>query len=346
MAQTGFIDRFLDDAVEVDVDAIRDATGEVIIGGIMEHVEQAGVHSGDSACVLPPQSLSALDISELETATKLIAKELDVRGLINVQFAVQDGHVFVIEANPRASRTVPFVAKATGVPLAMVASRVMTGSTLAELRIEGLLTEPVIAGHVSVKEAVLPFNRFPEVDPVLGPEMRSTGEVMGIDRSFGLAYAKSQLAASNGLPSTGTVFLSLADRDKASAVRIARPLLNAGLHIAATAGTAEFLRSRDIVVSVVVRKLSDPPSNGDPSAVDLIENGTITLVINTPRGSGAYSDGADIRRACTINKVPVHTTIAAALATVTGIDDWANKPFAVKSLQSHLGTNANITKSA
>ena len=337
------IDRFLDDAVEVDVDAIRDATGEVIIGGIMEHVEQAGVHSGDSACVLPPQSLSALVIGELEAAVKLIAKELDVRGLINVQFAVQDNHVFVIEANPRASRTVPFVAKATGVPLAMVASRVMTGSTLAELRIEGLLTEPVIAGHVSVKEAVLPFNRFPEVDPVLGPEMRSTGEVMGIDRSFGLAYAKSQLAASNGLPSTGTVFLSLADRDKASAVRIAKPLLNAGLHIAATAGTAEFLRSRDIVVSVVVRKLSDPASKDDPSAVDLIENGTITLVINTPRGSGAYSDGADIRRACTINKVPVHTTIAAALATVTGIDDWANKPFAVKSLQAHLGINLSPT---
>ena len=228
------VDRFLDDAVEVDVDAIRDAVGDFVIGGIMEHVEQAGVHSGDSACAIPPQSLSALTIAELERHTRAIADALDVRGLINVQYAVKDGEVFVLEANPRASRTVPFVAKATGVPLAMVASRVMTGSTLESLRAEGLLKPPVVGTHVSVKEAVLPFNRFPEVDPVLGPEMRSTGEVMGIDTTFGIAYAKSQLAASCRLPSTGNVFISLADRDKAPAAAAARAFAGAGLTIVAT----------------------------------------------------------------------------------------------------------------
>ncbi|HEX7460406.1 MAG TPA: carbamoyl-phosphate synthase large subunit, partial [Acidimicrobiales bacterium] len=208
------VDRFLEDAVEVDVDAVRDATGEVVICGVMEHVEEAGVHSGDSACALPPQTLSDEVISELERHVRVICEALQVRGLCNVQFAVKDDRAYVLEANPRASRTVPFVAKATGVPVAMVAARVMVGATLAELRAEGLLTEP-IGGHVSVKEAVLPFNRFPGVDTLLGPEMRSTGEVMGIGATFGLAFAKSQIAAGNRLPTSGTVFFSLADRDKA-----------------------------------------------------------------------------------------------------------------------------------
>jgi carbamoyl-phosphate synthase large subunit len=338
------IDRFLDDAVEVDVDAIRDSTGDLVIGGIMEHVEQAGVHSGDSACAIPPQSLSPLIMQQLESIVRAIANRLEVRGLINVQFAIQNDAVFVLEANPRASRTVPFVAKATGVPLAMVASRVMTGATLAQLRAEGLLTKPVVGKHVSVKEAVLPFSRFPEVDPVLGPEMRSTGEVMGIDRTFGLAYAKSQLASSNRLPSSGTVFLSLADRDKVGSIPMARAFVASGLTIAATSGTAEFLRTRNIPVETVVRKITapDPSLPGDaPTAVELLNANKIVLVINTPRGSGAYSDGAEIRRACTVNKVPVQTTLAAALATASGISEWANTPFEVCSLQEHLGLVTN-----
>jgi carbamoyl-phosphate synthase large subunit len=335
------IDRFLDDAVEVDVDAIRDATGDFIIGGIMEHVEQAGVHSGDSACAIPPQSLSQLTIEQLSAHVKAIADALDVRGLINVQFAVQNNEVFVLEANPRASRTVPFVAKATGVVLAMVASRVMVGATLAELRAEGLLTVPVVGNHVSVKEAVLPFNKFPEVDPVLGPEMRSTGEVMGIDVTFGAAYAKSQLAASNRLPSSGNVFISLADPDKPAAAAMARSFVSAGLTIVATEGTANYLASKSIPVAAIVKKISerDTPENaGRRTALEFIEAGEIQLVVNTPRGSGAASDGAYIRRACTVNKVPVHTTVAAASASATGIGEWAHKPFTVKSLQEHLGT--------
>ncbi len=334
------IDRFLDDAVEVDVDAIRDATGDFIIGGIMEHVEQAGVHSGDSACAIPPQSLSPLTIRQLSEHVKAIADELDVRGLINVQFAVQNGEVFVLEANPRASRTVPFVAKATGVVLAMVASRVMVGATLEQLRKEGLLTLPVTGNHVSVKEAVLPFNKFPEVDPVLGPEMRSTGEVMGIDSTFGTAYAKSQLAASNRLPSSGNVFISLADPDKPAAAAMARSFVAAGLSIVATQGTAEYLLSKSIPVAAIVRKISETSTAenaGHRTAIELIEAGEIQLVVNTPRGSGAASDGAYIRRACTVNKVPVHTTVAAASASAIGIGEWAHKPFAVKSLQEHLG---------
>ena len=228
------VDRFLEDAVEVDVDAIRDATGEVVICGVMEHVEEAGVHSGDSACALPPQTLSAAIVDELERLVRAIAEALQVRGLINVQFAVKDERAYVLEANPRASRTVPFVAKATGVPVAMVAARVMVGATLAELRQEGLLRPPV-TGHVSVKEAVLPFNRFPGVDTLLGPEMRSTGEVMGIGSTFGLAFAKSQIAAGNRLPVDGTVFLSLADRDKQAGLAVARqfrgPRVRAGRHL-------------------------------------------------------------------------------------------------------------------
>src|SRR5947207_2843431 len=263
------IDRFLEDAIEVDVDAVRDGAGEVLIGGVMEHVEEAGVHSGDSACVIPPQLLDHPVVEVIEGYTRAIADALDVRGLINVQYAVQRGQVFVIEANPRASRTVPFVAKATGVPLAKVAARVMTGSTLAELRDEGLLKPPTDGGHVSVKEAVLPFNRFPDVDTLLGPEMRSTGEVMGIDASFGLAFAKSQIAAGDKLPEGGAVFMSLADRDKKYAVIAARRFAELGFSLIATAGTASYLEEHGLSVDQVVAKLGDG-SCGQPSSVDLI----------------------------------------------------------------------------
>ena len=255
------VDRFLEDAVEVDVDAVRDATGEVVICGVMEHVEEAGVHSGDSACALPPQTLSSPVVAELERTVRTIAEALQVRGLINVQFAVKDDRAYVLEANPRASRTVPFVAKATGVPVAMVAARVMVGATLAELRDEGLLTEPV-TGHVSVKEAVLPFNRFPGVDTLLGPEMRSTGEVMGIDTTFGLAFAKSQIAAGNRLPVDGTVFLSLADRDKSAGLEVARQFDALGFELAATSGTAAMLEAEGIAVGTVVAKVGDSEPRG------------------------------------------------------------------------------------
>jgi carbamoyl-phosphate synthase large subunit len=263
------IDRFLEDATEVDVDAIRDHTGEVLIGGVMEHVEEAGVHSGDSACVIPPYSLSEETVAVIEDITGRIADALDVRGLINVQFAVKavrppgggpaGAQVFVIEANPRASRTVPFVAKATGVALVKAAARVMVGASLAQLRDEGLLRPPVTSGHVAVKEAVLPFNRFPDADRVLGPEMRSTGEVMGIDATFGLAFAKSQIAAGDRLPESGTVFLSLADRDKDDAVRAAHRFVELGFAIAATAGTADRCPSRRGWPSSASRR--GPPSS-------------------------------------------------------------------------------------
>ncbi|NDF31276.1 MAG: carbamoyl-phosphate synthase large subunit, partial [Acidimicrobiia bacterium] len=253
------VDRFLEDATEVDVDAIRDHTGEVIIGGVMEHVEEAGVHSGDSACAIPPQTLPSWVVEVIESYTAAIATALDVRGLINVQYAVAGTNVYVIEANPRASRTVPFVAKATGVPLAKVATRVMLGATLNELRSEGLLSRSVLLDSpstVAVKEAVLPFNRFPEVDTALGPEMRSTGEVMGIDNSFGKAFYKAELAAGTVLPSSGTVFLSLADGDKPAGIVVAKRLRELGFGIVATPGTADYLGRFGHMVDAVVGKVS------------------------------------------------------------------------------------------
>ncbi|MDQ3106849.1 MAG: carbamoyl-phosphate synthase large subunit, partial [Actinomycetota bacterium] len=306
------VDRFLEDAIEVDVDALRDATGEVLIGGVMEHVEEAGVHSGDSACVLPPPTLSHGVIEVIEGYTRAIAAALEVNGLINVQYAVKQGQVFVIEANPRASRTVPFVSKATGVPLAKVAARVMAGATLQQLRDEGMLKPPSTGGHVSVKEAVLPFSRFPEVDTILGPEMRSTGEVMGIDLTFGLAFAKSQASAGNRLPESGAVFLSLADRDKASGLEAARRFVEAGLTLAATAGTAAYLQEHGVPVATVVAKVGEEHDGLD--AVSLISSGQVQLVVNTPRGRGARADGAYIRRAAAVHKVPCLTTAAAARA--------------------------------
>jgi carbamoyl-phosphate synthase large subunit len=330
------IDRFLEDATEVDVDAIRDATGDVVLGAIMEHVEEAGVHSGDSACTIPPYSLSAETCEVIADYTRRIAEALEVVGLVNVQYAVKHGQVFVIEANPRASRTVPFVAKATGVPLVKVAARVMVGATLSELRAEGLLREPVGDDHVAVKEAVLPFNRFPDADSVLGPEMRSTGEVMGIDRTFGLAFAKSQLAAGDRLPTGGTVFISVADRDKATALRAASLFSELGFQIAATSGTADHLEANGVPVDTRVAKVHESHP-GHVDAVQLIDSGKVDLVINSPRGRVYRADGAHIRRAASVNGVPCVTTAAAGLAAAEGIADRAAHELRVRTLQEYHG---------
>jgi len=317
------------------VDAIRDATGEVLIGGVMEHVEEAGVHSGDSACALPAPNLESWIVEIIESYTTTIANALDVRGLINVQFAVAGSKVYVIEANPRASRTVPFVAKATGVPLVKVASRVMLGATLAELRAAGLLLPPVNNGHVAVKEAVLPFNRFPEVDTALGPEMRSTGEVMGIDSTFGRAFVKAESAAGNEIPISGTAFLSLNDRDKPMGLAVAKRLRELGMGIAATRGTADYLARFGQQVDRVVGKVSEGSGSTDDDAVELIKRGEIALVINTPRGRGSHRDGEAIRKAANICRVSSVTTINAALAAVQGLVEQRARALGVKSLQEY-----------
>ena len=297
----------------------------------MEHIEEAGVHSGDSACAIPPQTLSAAMVERIETQTRALADALDVRGLLNVQYAVKDDDLYVIEANPRASRTVPFVSKATGVPLAKVASRVMVGATLAELRAEGLLRPPAEGGHIAVKEAVLPFNRFPDVDTVLGPEMRSTGEVMGIDRSFGMAFAKSQTAAGTRIPHVGTVFFSPAARDKPAGLVAARLFAELGYSLVATAGTAAALEADGLKVDSVIGKLTAD----DHDAVDLLLSGKVHLVVNTPRGRGPRADGAHIRRTATARGIPCVTTVAAALAASAGIVEWESTEATVRSLQEY-----------
>jgi carbamoyl-phosphate synthase large subunit len=329
------VDRFLEDAIEVDVDAVRDSTGEVLVAGVMEHVEEAGIHSGDSACALPVQTLSPEVVSTLEAHTRAIAAALEVVGLLNVQYAVRGGEIYVLEANPRASRTVPFVAKATGLPLAKVAARVMTGSTLAELRDEHLLGPPAGGKWVSVKEAVLPFSRFPGVDVLLGPEMRSTGEVMGVGTTFGLAFAKSQIAAGNRLPSHGAVLLSLADRDKHSGLEAARAFSELGFQLVATSGTAAFLESNGLAVTTVAARLGEA---GAADAVELISSGRVQLVINTPRGRGSRADGTRIRSAALFHQVPYLTTVAAARAAAAGIADWKQHGLSVVSLQEVHGT--------
>ncbi|HET6833304.1 MAG TPA: carbamoyl-phosphate synthase large subunit [Acidimicrobiales bacterium] len=353
------IDRFLEDATEVDVDAIRDAAGDVVIGAVMEHVEEAGVHSGDSACSIPPHSLSPDTVVVIEDYTRRLADALDVKGLINVQYAVKGVQVFVIEANPRASRTVPFVAKATGVPLVKVAALVMVGATLAELRAEGLLRDPALAAvgaegmsggrHVAVKEAVLPFNRFPDADTVLGPEMRSTGEVMGVDRTFGLAFGKAQVAAGERLPEGGTVFLSLADRDKAVGLKAAARLVEQGFDIAATVGTADHLERNGVPVAQRVAKVAAADgivahSNeeaGLPTALDLISAGKVQLVVNSPRGRGARADGAYIRRAANVHRIPCLTTASAAVAAAESTVDRSQHEVRVRTLQEiHRGRTA------
>lgn len=295
----------------------------------MEHIEEAGVHSGDSACVIPPKTLSPLVLDVIEEHVVELARALGVRGLINVQFAVKDGEVYVLEANPRASRTVPFVSKAIGIPLAGLAARVMVGESLADLRRRGLL-RGANRGHVAVKEAVLPFGRFASADAVLGPEMRSTGETMGIGETFGVAFAKAEAGAGSKLPREGGVFISVADKDKPGIVPVARRLEKLGFEIYATEGTAAALAQRGIQAKKV-GKLGDPGTTG----LDLIEGGKVGLVINTPRGRGPRADGYYIRRAALEYRVPCITTLAGAEAAVSGISAGLKGAFAVKSLQEY-----------
>ena len=319
------IDQFLEDAIELDVDAISD--GEtVLIGGIMEHIERAGVHSGDSACSVPTKSLPEPLLDEVRRQVRALALELRVVGLMNVQFAVKDAIVYVLEVNPRASRTIPFLSKATGVPLAKLAARVMVGEKLTDLGFQ----HEVVPAHVSVKEAVFPFVRFPGVDTLLGPEMKSTGEVMGIDQSFGVAFAKAQLAAGTSLPLSGTTFLSVQDADKVALLPVARQLARGGFQLVATRGTAEFLHRHGVAVESV-----NKVREGRPHIVDAISSGTIAMVINTPRGSGAHRDSFPIRRRALECHVPYFTTIAGAVAAAEGIQYLQEHALGVQSLQQY-----------
>ncbi|HWI74196.1 MAG TPA: carbamoyl phosphate synthase large subunit, partial [Baekduia sp.] len=312
-----FLDRFLENAIEVDVDALCDGES-VWVGGIMQHVEEAGIHSGDSACVLPPHSLGPDMLDQIRAATRGIARGLGVVGLCNVQYAVHGGELYVIEANPRASRTVPFVSKAIGVPLAKMACRLMLGEKLADL---GLPAEDAPLDHVSVKEAVLPFDRFEGSDAVLGPEMRSTGEVMGVARDFPSAFAKAQAAAGAALPSEGTVFITVTDADKPGAVAVAQLLHDLGFRIVATRGTAEAIQ-RWGVPATVIDKINEGPAGNN--VVDWIERGDVDLVVNTPTGSGARTDGWEIRRAAVAAGIPCLTTLSAGLSAARAISAGAS----------------------
>ncbi|MFU8840006.1 MAG: carbamoyl-phosphate synthase large subunit [Nitriliruptoraceae bacterium] len=329
------VDRFLEGAIEVDVDAVFDGT-ELFVGGVLEHIEEAGVHSGDSACTLPPLTLGPAQEEHIRRVTEGIARGLGVRGLLNVQFAYKDDVLYCIEANPRASRTVPFTSKATGVPLAKVAALVMAGRRLADLRADGHLpahdaVQGPRPGHVAVKEAVLPFDRFPGVDSILGPEMRSTGEVMGIDRDFGAAFAKSQAGTGSMiLPVDGRVFVSVSNRDKRAVVFPVMRLVDLGFRVVATAGTAALLSRAGIEVEVVGKV-----SQGHPEILRSIEDGTVQLVLNTPFGSGTRGDGYEIRQAAVTNGVPVITTLAGILAAVHGIEALKRGPLGVRSLQEY-----------
>jgi len=319
------IDKFLDDAIEVDVDAISDGK-RTVIGGIMEHIEEAGIHSGDSACVLPPHSIARSMLDEIVDATKAMALELDVMGLMNVQYAIKKDRLFVLEVNPRASRTIPFVSKATGVPLAKLATKVMLGHTLQDLGLDG----QIIPSHVSVKESVMPFDRFPDVDALLGPEMKSTGEVMGIDSDFGSAYAKAQFGAGQHLPDKGTVFISVKDRDKKAALALAAQFHKMGFMIMATRGTSSFLKNHGIS-----NKMINKVSMGRPHVVDAIKNKEIQMVINTGSGGETRRDGYKIRRAAIKFNIPYTTTIAGAMAMCNGIAAFKKKALSVKTIQEY-----------
>ncbi len=339
------IDRFLDDAIEIDVDALYDGR-ELYLGGVMEHIEEAGIHSGDSACALPPITLGGFDIKRLRASTEAIAKGVGVRGLINIQFAMSGDILYVLEANPRASRTVPFTSKATAVPLAKAAARISLGATVAELRAEGMLPSTGDGGTlpldspISVKEAVLPWNRFRDasgrgVDTVLGPEMRSTGEVMGIDAVFGSAYAKSQAGAYGALPTKGRAFVSVANRDKRSMIFPARELVGLGFELLATSGTAEVLRRNGINATVVRKQSQGEGPNGERTIVQLIHDGDIDLIVNTPYGTGGRLDGYEIRTAAVTRGVPCLTTVQALAAAVQGIEALGRGDVGVRSLQEH-----------
>ena len=322
------IDKFLEDAVEVDVDALCDKTGIVVIGGIMEHIEQAGVHSGDSACSIPFTTLSEKVLDIIRKWTSQLANSLQVIGLINIQYAVQQEKVYILEANPRASRTVPYVSKAIGRPLAKIASLVISGKTLSELGVH----KELIPRYVAVKQAVLPFQKFPGTDTLLGPEMRSTGEVMGIDYDFGKAFAKAAIASGINLPINGTVFISTSDKDKILTVPIAKDLEKLGFKIVATSGTQKVLENNGIIGVETILKLHE----GRPHVIDWIENKKIQFIINTPNGEESQVDAQKIRRTALDYQLPVITTIAGAKATVTAIRSLQNQPLNVQALQDYI----------
>jgi len=330
------IDKFLEDAIELDVDAVSDGE-DVLVGAVMEHIEEAGIHSGDSATCIPPYTLPDEVIENVKEQTKKLARALNVCGLMNVQYAVKDNQIYVIEVNPRASRTVPFVSKAIGYPLAKIASKVMIGKKLKEIVPEVFEIKNVHPAtdfkdknfsRYSIKEVVFPWNRFPEVDPLLGPEMKSTGEVMGIDEDFGMAFYKAQAAAGNTLPEKGNVFISVADKDKPSVIDVAKELVNLGFTIYATDGTHKFLKEKGID-SVPVNKLSEKR----PNIVDRIRNGEIQMIINTPSGKRERSDAYFIRRAAVEHKIAYFTTVRAAYAAVQAIKSFKEKELTVKPIQ-------------
>jgi carbamoyl-phosphate synthase large subunit len=319
------IDSYLSDAIEVDVDALCDGT-DVFVAGIMEHIEQAGIHSGDSACSLPPHSLKKAMLSELEAQAAKLARALNVVGLMNVQFAIKDGDIFVLEVNPRASRTVPFVAKVIGQPIAKIAARIMAGEKLKSF---GLKKQKL--KHIGVKEAVFPFARFPGVDTVLGPEMRSTGEVMGLDTSFAMAFAKSQLGGGTKVPTDGTAFISVRDHDKARILPAAKQLADLGFKIIATGGTQRYLTSKGVPAKKVNKVLE-----GRPHIVDAMTNGEVQLVFNTTEGQAALADSKSIRRAALMGKIPYYTTLAGALAAAQGIAAYKQGELQVRPLQDYF----------
>ena len=330
------LDRFLEDAFEVDVDAISDGK-DVVVGAIMQHIEEAGIHSGDSACVIPPYHPVVVEKMDLLRAyTRRLALALQVRGLMNVQYAIKDDVVYVLEVNPRASRTVPFVSKATGVPLAKLAAKIMVGRTLADL---GLTAEPVVTGRF-VKESVLPFVKFPGEDPVLGPEMRSTGEVMGVGRDFGTAFAKAQLGAGTGVPLEGTAFLSVNDNDKDNLVPIARGLADLGFSLVASRGTCEHLRGKGIECAMVYKVLE-----GRPSAVDLMKNREIQLILNTPLGRESYFDEKALRLTATQRGIPLVTTLSGGHAMVEAIRALRRGPLEVRCLQEIYADSGSAAES-
>ncbi|HEY6931771.1 MAG TPA: carbamoyl phosphate synthase large subunit, partial [Marmoricola sp.] len=341
------VDRFIDDAVEIDVDALYDGE-DLYLGGVMEHIEEAGIHSGDSSCALPPITLGAAEVEQIRAATEAIARGVGVRGLINIQFALGSDVLYVLEANPRASRTVPFVSKATATQLAKAAARVMLGESIADLRGSGLLPPEGDGGTlpgdapIAVKEAVMPFNRFrtPDgrtVDTVLGPEMRSTGEVMGFDAVFGRAFAKSQTAAYGSLPTGGTVFVSVANRDKRSMIFPIKRLADLGFEVLATQGTAEVLRRNGIEATVVRKHYEGAGPAGEPTSIQLIADGRVDLVVNTPHGSGSAAsvriDGYEIRTAAVMANIPCITTVQGLAAAVQGIESLLVGDIGVRSLQ-------------
>ncbi|HWW47433.1 MAG TPA: carbamoyl phosphate synthase large subunit, partial [Xanthobacteraceae bacterium] len=319
------LDRYLTDAIEVDVDCLSDGK-DAFIAGIMEHIEEAGIHSGDSACSLPPHSLSATTIAELERQTRELALGLDVVGLMNVQYALKDGQIYVLEVNPRASRTVPFVAKVIGQPVAKIAARIMAGEKLSDFKLE-----PQKLNHVGVKESVFPFARFPGVDTVLGPEMRSTGEVIGLDRSFEVAFAKSQIGGGTRVPRKGTVFVSVREDDKTRILDAVRLLASEGFKIIATSGTQRFLADNGVPAEKINKVLE-----GRPHIVDAITNGEVQLVFNTTEGPQALADSRSLRRAALLHKVPYYTTLSGAVAAAQGIRAYRGGDLEVRTLQSYF----------